>query len=329
MTLTWVAACGAGVMSGVLVLDDAVLVGTLDGTVHALRRADGAALWQTRLGRISITSLQQTHGETVLAAVGVRERGRGSLVALDRRDGTIAWRWNAAGTVNGPVAVVGSRVCAGSFFHGGGDVVAVEIGARRPAWRRTFDGWINGVRRDGDAVYAPCMNQRLYCLDAASGRTRWEFGAHGLVTALPLFHRDRIFFGAHDAVCYALDVDGRLVWRAEMADRMTGGMAAFDDLVIVGGWDGHVRALDAETGDERWAYDASAPIVATPLVHDGVVYIGTDGGQLVALDAVTGTLIDFFPGGIALEREIKSTPVADANMLYFGSLDGGVYAVRV
>jgi outer membrane protein assembly factor BamB len=182
---------------------------------------------------------------------------------------------------------------------------------------------------DEASVFAPSMDHHLYCLDSASGDVRWSFTAHGLVTALPLIHGGSVYFGAHDAVFHALDRDGRPIWRAELADRMTGGAAAFEDSIIFGGWDGHVRALDAATGAERWAHDALAPIVATPLVVDDHVYIGTDGGRLLSLDARTGTAAGVFPPGEPLLREIKTRPILGDHRLLFGAYDGGAYAVRV
>jgi outer membrane protein assembly factor BamB len=329
MTLAWVSACSAPVDAGALLLAQHVLVGTLDGTVHGLRRDDGAVAWETRPGRLAVTSLQTLDDHTVIAGIGVRQRGRGALVALDVRDGSVGWRWQAAGTIKGAIAVAGPRVIAASYFNGGGDVACVEYRRRTPVWRRRFDGWMNGALLHEDMVFAPSMNHHLYCLAASSGRTRWAFQAGGLVCALPLVHRDHVYFGAHDAVCYALDFDGRLVWRAEMADRISGGLAAYQDLVIIGGWDAQVRALEAATGRERWRYDAGAPIVATPLVDRGTVYIGTDGGRLLALTASTGRLAAAFPHHGTLDREIKSTPVAHDGMLFFGALDGGAYAIRV
>jgi len=169
----------------------------------------------------------------------------------------------------------------------------------------------------------------MYCLDLDTGQQRWAFQAHGLICALPLVHRGVLYFGAHDGVFYAISPDGVLLWRAELADRMSGEAAADSDLVIFGGWDNQVRALHAQTGEEVWTFDAGAPIVATPVVVDRRVYIGTDGGQLLSLDCRNGRRVDVFPRGDTLEREIKKAPLVAGQRLILGSHNGGVYALRL
>jgi outer membrane protein assembly factor BamB len=332
VTLDWVHSCGTPIACDALRAGDAVLFGTLEANVHALRLRDGAELWHARLGKLAISSLQMLDARSAVAGVGVgaRGRGRGLLASLRVSDGAVGWTWNAAGTVTGAVAVEGSRLYCGTLLAGGGgDVTCIEHGRRKPLWRRAFAEWINGVLVHGGRVFAPSMDGHLHCLDAGSGEVRWSFGAHGLVTALPLVHRGRLYFGAHDAVFYALDLDGRMAWRAELADRMTGGAAAFENTVIFGGWDGHVRSLDAETGAEHWAHDAVAPIVATPLVVDDRVYIGTDGGRMLGLDARTGGVAGVFPPQEPLLRELKTRPIVVDDRLLFGAYDGGAYSVRI
>ena len=48
--------------------------------------------------------------------------------------------------------------------------------------------------------------------------------------------------------------------------------------------DGSVRALDTETGEERWRFGAGGEIRSSPAVADGVVYFGSNDGYLYALE---------------------------------------------
>lgn len=64
----------------------------------------------------------------------------------------------------------------------------------------------------------------------------------------------------------------------------TGGTAT----AYVGAPGGGIRALDAETGSERWSFDAVGPLVGAPAVVGGTAYAGNIDGQLAAVDAVTG-----------------------------------------
>jgi outer membrane protein assembly factor BamB len=49
--------------------------------------------------------------------------------------------------------------------------------------------------------------------------------------------------------------------------------------------DGFVYCLDAGTGSLLWKFQTNGPIVSTPAVQDGIVYIGSMDHQVYALRA--------------------------------------------
>ena len=307
---------------------DVVVFGAMDARVHAVRLADGVRIWDTRLPRLSITSVRVLPDGAILAGVSVKSRGRGMLATLSAADGTVQWTWNAAGMLQGAVAAAGTRLVCASLVQRASEVACVARGSRRPLWRTAFDDWVFGVLVHEDMVFAPCADNRMHCLDLATGERLRTFAAHHLVCALPLIHDSALYFGAHDAVFYAYELNGGLRWRVELADRMSGAAAAAGDLVVFGGWDGFVRALDARSGEERWAHDAGAPIVATPAAGGGIIYIGTDGGRLLALDATSGALLDMFPSHQPLGGEIKTRPLLTPRGIVVTAHDGAGYLVK-
>ena len=62
-------------------------------------------------------------------------------------------------------------------------------------------------------------------------------------------------------------------------------------LVFVSGHDGTVRAIDAENGALRWAYQTPSPIRMPPTISDGRAYVGSSDGFVYALEAATGRLL--------------------------------------
>ena len=58
-------------------------------------------------------------------------------------------------------------------------------------------------------------------------------------------------------------------------------------------------------------------------MHDGVVFIGSDGGSLYALDAGTGANIWNYPTG----GQVWTAPAVADDKVFFGSWDHTVYAV--
>ncbi|MCX6815092.1 MAG: PQQ-binding-like beta-propeller repeat protein [Candidatus Aenigmarchaeota archaeon] len=75
--------------------------------------------------------------------------------------------------------------------------------------------------------------------------------------------------------------------------------------------------------DLNWKVGIGGSIFATPVVKDGVVYVGACDKNFYAVDAETGRVLWRFPTSNA----ILSTAFLDGNMLYFGSFDGCLYAI--
>ena len=89
----------------------------------------------------------------------------------------------------------------------------------------------------------------------------------------------------------------KLLWSAKTGGPVKSSAAVADGLVFVGSDDGNVYAFDAETGAVRWTHATGMPIEASPLIHDGTVYVGSSDGALYALDARTGALRFRYPTG--------------------------------
>lgn len=68
-------------------------------------------------------------------------------------------------------------------------------------------------------------------------------------------------------------------------------------VVYVGSEDKTVYALNAGTGALIWKYTTGGIIHSSPTVANGVVYIGSFDNNVYALNAATGTLLWMFPTG--------------------------------
>jgi len=78
-------------------------------------------------------------------------------------------------------------------------------------------------------------------------------------------------------------------WQLGGVKGVTGTPVVADGTVYVGDWTSHVRALDATTGEERWAHDLESRYVGgSVVVDDDHVYVGAFDARIVALDRATG-----------------------------------------
>jgi polyvinyl alcohol dehydrogenase (cytochrome) len=93
-------------------------------------------------------------------------------------------------------------------------------------------------------------------------------------------------------------------WSLDGVKGVSGTPVVADGTVYVGDWTSHVRALDAATGEERWAHDLESSYVGGSVALDGDhAYVGTFDSRIVALDRATGepaweTDIDPYPKAV-------------------------------
>ncbi|GMR14446.1 MAG: outer membrane protein assembly factor BamB [Gammaproteobacteria bacterium] len=146
-------------------------------------------------------------------------------------------------------------------------------------------------------LYAADYKGLLMAIDAGSGRKLWEIKTKLSFTGGPGISGELLLMGTQDGEVLAFDAtSGTQLWSATVTSEVLAAPAVADDIVVVRSIDGRVFGLDADTGRRIWVYDHSVPLLSlrgnSPLLlHAGVVFIGYDGGQVVALRQDDGTLI--------------------------------------
>ena len=155
-----------------------------------------------------------------------------------------------------------------------------------PAWtgrdtRMPFDHAYHTVIADGTLYFACSADDKVYALDAETGKQRWAVFTDSPVRLTPALWKDRVFVASDDGHLYCLAArDGRVLWKqpggpdddmllgnGRMISRWParGGPVIRDDIVYfaAGVWPSegiHVYALDAATGDVRWVNHDSGTI---------------------------------------------------------------------
>jgi len=75
-----------------------------------------------------------------------------------------------------------------------------------------------------------------------------------------------------------------------------------------------------------WTYNTFAPVVSSPAVVDGVVYIGSDNSDVIALNATSG--VQIWNYSITPVFPVYSSPAVDNGVVYVGSMNSNVYALN-
>jgi len=148
-----------------------------------------------------------------------------------------------------------------------------------------------------DSLFAADYKGLLVSLDAATGRKRWEIKTDLPFTGGPGIVGQLLMMGTENGEVFAFDADtGTQLWSATVTSEVLAAPAMADGIVVVRCIDGRVFGLDADTGQRLWVYDHTVPLLtlrgnAPLLLRAGVVFVGYDGGEVVALRLQDGTLM--------------------------------------
>ncbi|GAB3314019.1 PQQ-binding-like beta-propeller repeat protein [Haloplanus salinarum] len=112
-------------------------------------------------------------------------------------------------------------------------------------------------------------------------------------------------------------------WRFATGAPVVSSPAVVDGTVYVGRGNSNLYALDADSGEERWRFETGDAVNSPPAVVDGTVYVGSDDANLYALDADSGEERWRFETGDG----VFSSPAVVDGTVYVGSDDANLYAL--
>lgn len=97
-----------------------------------------------------------------------------------------------------------------------------------------------------------------------------------------------------------------------------------EGVVYLGTLHGRLHAIDADTGADRWVFQAGGAILHAAAVADGLVFFGAADRKLYALNTADGRLA----WTVATDAAIWNAPLCHAGVVLIGSRDRRLYAVQ-
>jgi outer membrane protein assembly factor BamB len=228
-------------------------------------------------------------GAPIVARHTVYVSAKNCLYALDLRTGALKWFFSTEGHASAAPLFAG-----GSIFFG------------------DQDGFFYSVAEEG-------------------GREEWEFEAKGEIHSPANFAvtpaGTLLLFGAFDHNFYCLAAeDGRLVWSFPTDSWTYASPAVAGSLAFCGGCDSKLRALDLQTGREKWnvSLNGNLDMAASPVCSAGRVYVASFEGKVACIKISDGTEV--------WRREIKDesfngSPALAAGKLILAGQKTAVYAL--
>ncbi len=345
-TIEWVFSSGGAIHSSPAVADGIVYVGSRDYKLYALDAATGAKLWEYETGSWVESS------PTIVNGVVYFGSNDSKLYALDADSGEKLWDFDTRFPIMSSPAVAD-----GIVYFGADDyyVYAVDAATGIKLWDFDTNGPVKSSPTVANGiVYTGSGSNLFYALDARSGRLRLHFKSHYPGFSSPAV-KDEIFYVSDSrGRLFAVDGNARswpkehelkpfwiqlylfglpgvptptpqsgFLWGLKLG--RTGGsspVVASDTLYI--GSDNKLVAVDLQSHQKRWEFEAEGSIISSPAVVDTTVYVGSEDGRLYAVNAATGEkLWDIVTGG-----KITSSPAVADGTIYISSHDGNLYAIK-
>lgn len=284
--------------AGAIAGEDLVF-GSGDEKLYRVRRSDGRVRWTFRATRPPATTqlVSWWEGNVALGPGGdlfAGNTGGGAYRISPRgRQRWVHQRGNSVWTTPAFDA-------QGNSYWGSLDLNVFSLDPQgNKRWEFFTPGFVvssPALRADDNTILVASFDEKLYALDAATGAKRWEFKTDDHVYASPaLFADGGVAIASTDGSVYRLTRDGQLRWRYDTGDAIRsspvigptpGGSGG--EVVYLGGGDGRLYALDAETGKRRWSFDTTPrsnseladrdDLNGSPALHPRGVVIGGEHG---------------------------------------------------
>ena len=200
-----------------------------------------------------------------------------AIIALSKTTGKLVWEDNS----------VGNRI-----LHGQWSTPTVGlIGGVVQAISAQGDGWIRG--------YEATTGKKLWEFDTNPKESVWPRTRNELIST-PVIYQDRVYIangqdpehGEGVGHFYAIDATKRgditesgRVFHFDKIRRSIATAAIADGLIYIPDFSGFFHCLDAETGREYWVHDLTAAVWGSALVADGKIYLGTEDGDILIMQA--------------------------------------------
>ncbi len=114
------------------------------------------------------------------------------------------------------------------------------------------------------------------------------------------------------------------IWSFQVEDAVRSTPLVHNGVVYVGAYDHNLWALDVKDGSLLWKFATDDGIGSSPAYAGGTIYVGSTDEALHAIDVRTGNRKWLFK----TKGRIYTTPAPALGLVFFGSDDGNIYALR-
>ncbi|HSZ59391.1 MAG TPA: PQQ-binding-like beta-propeller repeat protein [Tepidisphaeraceae bacterium] len=214
-----------------------------------------------------------------------------------------------------------------------GAVRAIDLKTGKRKWTYRVDAGFAaspGVLKG--AVYIGDEEGIFHAVNAQTGQKLWTFDAGSSIHSSANFQGDKIVFGDDGADIYCLGPDGKKIWDSKAGDRVNsapaigGAEPGQSASVFVSGCDAELRAIDVDTGKDRFTKELGALCPGSPALLEDRIVVGTDGGKILCLSRDGSKQLWEF-AGVQNQAMVYASPAVSDGIVAVGTRDRNVYGL--
>ena len=321
--VVWRRSGSGGFSTNPIVAGGMVLLGDLEGVLHALDVRTGEEGWRTQLGG-AITSVSADGTGVVATDDG------GSIHRVDLVTGELTWSMPAPGAAS-------TAIIDDIAYVAGEEVQGFDLTDGSQVWSWSGPAPGRYLTATSDTAYVSVDDGRLYAVGLADEGERWHVQTISPTVASSIVAPDTVYVGTLSnstpvpgGELYAIDPDtGSVRWRFRGASGdQVGAGAVSGDVVFSGSIQDGLFAFDAQPGPEGspeilWQTDIDGSVYRNAAVVGDIVYFPQiNPGAVLAVDAATGEMLWSVP----LEVNPVSL-VVTGGLIVSSSENGTVFAL--
>ena len=263
----------------------------------------------------------------------------GATYCIDTESREVIWRHVSPTPIFSSPAVAGGRVYIGEGYHEHSDchLRCLDAKTGEQIWSFETASHVESTPFISQGkLYFTAGADGIYCIDALEGQEIWHYkGVHADMS--PVLQNGKLYFGTGygNYKIYAVDAQtGTEIWSKQMPYPVWGSPSASENLVFFGLGRGNLSdsdpipagkavALDVETGDIVWEYEAKDAVHTAIAVQHGNVTFGSRDGSVYCLRATDGKR-NWQTG---LGSPVVSSPAVTPDTVYAATKNGYIYAL--
>ena len=291
---------------------------TTDQYLRAINLQSGQQLWQFKLEFQPSSLIYGSVPSSPVVSQGVVYIGGtdGNLYGINISSAELVWSFKTTkNTPLTPSALKNDVICVAS---GDGYLYAIELSTGQQKWKYEIGGlkpfYPSFPAIANQSVYIISSDNTLYSLNLQTGKLLWTFKDESIHLYAPVVTEQAIYVCGSNTSFYALNVvTGKTLWTFPIGDVKYLSSPVMTESTIYIGGQGFLQALDSNTREELWQFTTPLPenIIlepqfligklgqeilskitgatfstekfSTPVIYEGVIYVGCRNGYLYAL----------------------------------------------